>query len=117
MEYSDFNRSFLEYVRAAKKAGRSVDDAASALAYSGALLHQAEGGTSLLIERHNLAIKHHLTCVHPSWKVPQLGVGDCQVVLIARDEADGIAIEKSHSAIAIPLHFVKPLLIVEWLVD
>jgi glyoxylase-like metal-dependent hydrolase (beta-lactamase superfamily II) len=29
-EYSDFNRSFLEYVRAAKKAGTSVDDAAKA---------------------------------------------------------------------------------------
>jgi glyoxylase-like metal-dependent hydrolase (beta-lactamase superfamily II) len=28
-EYSDFNRSFLDYVRAAKKAGRSVDEAAS----------------------------------------------------------------------------------------
>ena len=33
MEYSDFNRSFLEYVRAAKKAGKSVEDAASAYAF------------------------------------------------------------------------------------
>jgi glyoxylase-like metal-dependent hydrolase (beta-lactamase superfamily II) len=33
MEYSEFNRSFLEYVRAAKKAGRSVEDAASAYAF------------------------------------------------------------------------------------
>jgi len=30
MEYSEFNRSFLEYVRAAKKAGQSIEDAASA---------------------------------------------------------------------------------------
>jgi glyoxylase-like metal-dependent hydrolase (beta-lactamase superfamily II) len=29
MEYSEFNRSFLEYVRAAKKAGKSVENAAS----------------------------------------------------------------------------------------
>jgi len=29
-EYSEFNRSFLEYVREAKKAGRSIDDAAAA---------------------------------------------------------------------------------------
>jgi glyoxylase-like metal-dependent hydrolase (beta-lactamase superfamily II) len=29
-EYSDFNRDFLNYVREAKKAGKSVDDAASA---------------------------------------------------------------------------------------
>jgi glyoxylase-like metal-dependent hydrolase (beta-lactamase superfamily II) len=33
MEYSEFNRSFLEYVRAAKKAGRSVEDAAKAYAF------------------------------------------------------------------------------------
>lgn len=30
MEYSEFNRDFLNYVRAAKKAGKSVDDATSA---------------------------------------------------------------------------------------
>jgi cyclase len=33
MEYSEFNRSFLEYVRAAKKAGKSVEDAARAYAF------------------------------------------------------------------------------------
>jgi len=33
MEYSEFNRSFLEYVRAAKKAGKSVEDAASAYTF------------------------------------------------------------------------------------
>jgi hypothetical protein len=33
MEYSEFNRSFLEYVRAAKKAGRSVEDAAKAYTF------------------------------------------------------------------------------------
>jgi cyclase len=33
MEYSEFNRSFLEYVRAAKKAGKSVEEAASAYAF------------------------------------------------------------------------------------
>jgi cyclase len=33
MEYSEFNRSFLEYVRAAKKMGKSVEDAASAYAF------------------------------------------------------------------------------------
>jgi cyclase len=33
MEYSEFNRSFLAYVRAAKKAGKSVEDAASAYAF------------------------------------------------------------------------------------
>jgi cyclase len=33
IEYSEFNRSFLEYVRAAKKAGTSVEDAARAYAF------------------------------------------------------------------------------------
>ena len=33
MEYSEFNRSFLEYVRAAKKAGKSVEDAAKAYTF------------------------------------------------------------------------------------
>ena len=33
MEYSEFNRSFLDYVRAAKKAGKSVEDAASAYTF------------------------------------------------------------------------------------
>jgi glyoxylase-like metal-dependent hydrolase (beta-lactamase superfamily II) len=32
-EYSDFNRDFLAYVRAAKKAGRSVDEAASSYTF------------------------------------------------------------------------------------
>jgi glyoxylase-like metal-dependent hydrolase (beta-lactamase superfamily II) len=34
-EYSDFNRDFLDYVRAAKKAGKSVDEAASGYAIPG----------------------------------------------------------------------------------
>jgi glyoxylase-like metal-dependent hydrolase (beta-lactamase superfamily II) len=33
MEYSEFNRSFLDYVRAAKKAGKSIADAASAYTF------------------------------------------------------------------------------------
>ena len=88
-------------------------DAVAARADSGALLHQAERGPALLVERDNLAVENRGARFDVVADGTQLGIGRGQIVLVARDQAQRAAVEEGDRAIAVPLDLVEPLRVVE----
>ena len=68
--------------------------AALAIAEAGALLHQAERRTSILIERNDFSVENGGFRVHKVRQIVQLGILRGQFVLVAGHEPKAAVIEE-----------------------
>src|SRR6185312_3510990 len=84
------------------------------------LLHQAEGSPTLFVEGNNFSIHNARTAVQAVGYGVQFWEFVRLIVLIARNHARRlfpVPPKKEHRAVAVPLDFIKPVVIVEGVID
>ena len=82
-----------------------------------ALLHQAERGPALAIERGDFAVKNGGLALMNSGKLCSSGNCSGEVILIARHQSNFALGDKRNGAVAVPLDLEQPFGIVERVVD
>src|ERR1700751_5572041 len=74
-------------------------ETAMAIAETGALLHQAERRSSMLVERNNFSIENGGFCVHKFRHIVQLAVLRGQIILVAGHEPETTVIDEGDGTI------------------
>ena len=81
-----------------------------------ALLHQAEGGPAFRVEGHDFAVQDRGAGTNMAGNFTEFGILTGHLVLVPRDQAHMIALNKCEGAITVPLDLEQPVGIVEGLV-
>src|SRR5260370_7692627 len=80
---------------------------------TGALLHQAEGRSALLIENNYFSVENCILSSHEFRQISQLRIAGSEIVLVARNQTYTSVFNKSDGPVTVPLDFEQPLAITE----